>query len=202
MSENLSLPISLPNQTVSNTDGKTLTFDISESATTSYELIFPATNAVGNLLNDGSGNLSWSTGGGGTSLFADGSNSAPLPVASGTDPNTAVWNQPFELGPADVMLTGGESPFGSLGQGGNVQEWQETDFIMPYELTNLLRGIRGSDWISAINPSAMSSQVTGERLGTANIGVVGFRIAGIPEPSTLLLTMIAGGMLLHRRCRI
>ena len=90
MSENLSLPISLPNQTVSNTDGKTLTFDISESATTSYELIFPATNAVGNLLNDGSGNLSWSTGGGGTSLFADGSNSAPS-ISFTSDTDTGMY---------------------------------------------------------------------------------------------------------------
>ena len=35
---------------------------------------------------------------------------------------------PFATGPADITLAGGLSPYGTMGQGGNVYEWEETDF--------------------------------------------------------------------------
>ena len=35
---------------------------------------------------------------------------------------------PSATGPADITLAGGLSPYGTMGQGGNVYEWEETDF--------------------------------------------------------------------------
>jgi hypothetical protein len=59
MSENLSLPRILNSQTISNSSGKSLTLDISEDATQSYELYFPPSNDMGYLYNDSTGLLSW-----------------------------------------------------------------------------------------------------------------------------------------------
>ena len=60
--------------------------------------------------------------------YPTGSDTAPTAVASGTAAGTAVYNQPSESGPADIMLAGGLSPYGTMGQGGNVFELEETDF--------------------------------------------------------------------------
>jgi hypothetical protein len=58
--------------------------------------------------------------------FANGSDTAPGAVASGTADNTAVYNQSFGQGPADVTQAGGLSPYGVMGLGGNVFEWCST----------------------------------------------------------------------------
>jgi autotransporter-associated beta strand protein len=53
----------------------------------------------------------------------------PVSVASGTLLNTAVYgrsNQSATNGPADVNNAGGLSAYGTMAQGGNVWEWQET----------------------------------------------------------------------------
>ena len=58
--------------------------------------------------------------------FANGRNTPPTAVASGTADNTAVYNQSFPQGPADVTNAGGLSPYGVMGLGGNVREWGES----------------------------------------------------------------------------
>ena len=56
--------------------------------------------------------------------FANGSNTAPSAVASGTTAGTAVYgNRPA---PADVTQAGGLSPYGVMGLNGNVWEFEET----------------------------------------------------------------------------
>jgi formylglycine-generating enzyme required for sulfatase activity len=57
--------------------------------------------------------------------FPTGSDTAPMPVASGAAPGTAGWNQ--GTGPADIFLAGGPSAFGTVAQAGNVWEWEETE---------------------------------------------------------------------------
>ena len=59
-------------------------------------------------------------------LYPTGSNTAPTAVASGTAAGTAVF--PADYCPADITLAGGLSPYGTMGQGGNVYEWNETAF--------------------------------------------------------------------------
>ena len=61
--------------------------------------------------------------------YPTGSDTAPMAVVSGTAPNTAVYHGgPTEvMGPADITLAGGLSPYGTMGQGSNVWELEETD---------------------------------------------------------------------------
>jgi sulfatase modifying factor 1 len=60
--------------------------------------------------------------------YPTGSDTAPTPVASGTAAGTAVYNNAFPVGPADITNAGGLSPYGTMAQSGNVTEWEETEF--------------------------------------------------------------------------
>ncbi len=129
---------------------------------------------------------------------ADGSQ--PTAVGSGAAANTAVYDQPFAAGPADILLAGGMSPSGTVGQGGNVWEWEETD----YDLMNGSglddRGFRGGSWRS--NFANLRSLDRGFITPTRASETVGFRVASnIPEPSTVLLASVAAcfGLLMPRR---
>lgn len=81
------------------------------------------------------------------SLYATGSDTVPTAVASGTSPGTAVYNG--QSGPADVTQAGGLSPFGTMGQNGNIYEWMESAFDGVNNLTNESRGIRGGSWFNS-----------------------------------------------------
>ena len=120
--------------------------------------------------------------------FPTGSNDAPIPVAFGTDPGTAVWNQ--TTGSADVQLAGGASPFGTVAQGGNVLEWLEspldgrTDRIPEPDV----RAFRGEDWGLVFTPLGMSSSaIGGNSLAIFGSSPLGFRIASIPEPTSIAI---------------
>ena len=128
--------------------------------------------------------------------YPTGSNIAPDPVAFGTTARTAVYNG--QAGPANIMLAGGLSPYGTMGQGGNVNEWEETDFDLVNGPSSSLRGIRGGYWVSLAG--VLSSSNRGNS-GPASGGIdLGFRVASIPEPSSLPLVAIASvGLLLRRR---
>ncbi len=130
--------------------------------------------------------------------FATGSNTAPSAVASGTAAGSAVYNG--QAGPADVTLAGGLSPYGTMGQDGNAWEWEETQF----DLTNDSispgggRGFRGGSW--GVNSSFLGApnrfNANANNAGSGN----GFRVASVPEPSSLLLgTLAAVGLLLLRK---
>lgn len=135
--------------------------------------------------------------------YATGSDAAPTPVASGTGAGTAVYNQSGSQGPADVSQAGGLSPYGTMGQGGNVWEWTET-----------LTGsdtcvVRAGHWI---NPSvALQADTRGGSflvLGAGNH--TGFRVAStaaaaVPEPSSLAalvgMCCVGLGVALRKRRR-
>jgi sulfatase-modifying factor enzyme 1 len=119
--------------------------------------------------------------------FPTGSDDPPMAVASGTDPGTAAWNQ--ATGPADVMLTGGESPFGTVSQAGNVWEWEETDLDLANDDPQAVRGLRGFHWGLAAADSNLSASFRNHSLPWRSLSNVGFRIASIPEPSTLWLVV-------------
>lgn len=139
--------------------------------------------------------------------FPNGSDTAPTAVASGTAPGTAVYDQPFEQGPADIMLAGGPSPFGTVGQAGNVWEWEETEVDLVNNDPQANRGFRGSAWLGggSGNPLSLSSSFRHYiQLPGNSIGDTGFRVAStaIPEPSALwLLTVAASPMLLQMTYR-
>jgi len=116
--------------------------------------------------------------------YPTGSDSSPGSVAQGNSPGTAVFGYAGS-GPANVDFAGGASPFGTIGQGGNVFEWNEAG-------SNLVdnRVLRGGMWGSHDGFLKGSFYYVGwiEDGGAEN----GFRIAMIPEPSSLSL-LLAGG---------
>ena len=127
---------------------------------------------------------------------SDGSN--PTAVASGTGDKTAVYDQTFATGPADITQAGGLSPFGIMGLGGNVYEWEETTLDLTNGLGSSSRGVRGGDWNdSSIN---LSSSTRNDNTPSNEADSVGFRVASlsstaaVPEPGSfaLFLTGLAG----------
>ena len=103
--------------------------------------------------------------------------------------------------PAAVEMAGGLSPYGTMGQGGNVWEWTETALSGDNNSATNVRTIRGGGWTSPegqLSSSFRSSNgfPDGERT------FIGFRVASIPEPSTCaLLLMSAAGALWWARTR-
>jgi formylglycine-generating enzyme required for sulfatase activity len=116
-------------------------------------------------------------------LYPTASSTAPTPVASGTNAGTAVYNG--GANPATVPLSGGLSPYGTMGQGGNVFEWNESAFDGTNSSASQARVYRGGSFIDGA-PNLLSSA----RFGLDPAGEIttyGFRVAGItpvPEPST------------------
>ena len=123
--------------------------------------------------------------------YPTGSSTAPLPVTSGTQPDSAVYLQPTNQPPAGVIAAGGLSPYGTMGQGGNVWEWTETALSGDNNSATNVRTIRGGGWTSPegqLSSSFRSSNgfPDGERT------FIGFRVASIPEPSTYALLLATG----------
>ena len=134
--------------------------------------------------------------------FPNGSDTAPVPVASGNAPNTAVISQPFGQGPADIMLAGGMSPNGTVAQAGNVFEWDETVVDLVNDDPMAARGFRGGDWNSSVDSLSLTSSFRHFVQAPSNsVAVIGFRIASlpIPEPNSLYLLAFASGACLYQR---
>ncbi|TWT93454.1 Formylglycine-generating sulfatase enzyme [Botrimarina colliarenosi] len=131
--------------------------------------------------------------------YTTGSDTPPTPVAGGTDPGTAVWNQ--TAGPADVQLAGGESPFGTIGQGGNAWEFEETSTDLVNSDAEESRGVRGAEYVVATSPIGLSVSYRNSGLPPAFFMNVGFRIASVPEPAsaTLLFAALLFGRILPQR---
>ncbi len=138
----------------------------------------------------------------GTNYFSypTGSNSVPTAVASGTNAGSAVYNG-VDTAPAIVNRAGGLSPYGTMGQGGNVWEWNESANDGSNNSSSEVRAIRGGYWLNdatSLRSSSRGSDVpAGENLS------FGFRVASVPEPSTyaLLLMSAAGALWMTRRRR-
>ncbi|MCB1095287.1 MAG: SUMF1/EgtB/PvdO family nonheme iron enzyme [Verrucomicrobiae bacterium] len=130
--------------------------------------------------------------------YATGSDTVPTAVASGTTPGTAVYGQAFATGPADIMNAGGLSPYGTMAQNGNVFEWAESGSAAPNDSAAEGRVLRG-DWFFTSALRQSSDRSAG--LPFEEAGFLGFRVAAVPEPSTLWI-MVAGAIsLMIRRKR-
>jgi len=131
--------------------------------------------------------------------YPTGSDSAPTAVARGTDANTAVYNG--QHGPADITNAGGLSSYGTMGQGGNVYEWNETAYDGTNDTAGENRDIRGGSWRQYDGNG--DGLVAGSRFSIDPSYVFesfGFRVASVPEPSTGLLVVLGlSGLLLRRR---
>jgi hypothetical protein len=123
--------------------------------------------------------------------YPTGSNSPPIPTSSGTTPGTAVVNQGL-LGPADITQAGGLSPFGTMAQGGNVNEKFESALDFVNDTRDEFRAGGGGNWDAF--PSGLQAELIGLG-GTPPSGEGpggGFRVASvIPEPQSEILLAIA-----------
>ncbi len=100
--------------------------------------------------------------------------------------NSTVYHQPPFTGPADITRAGGLSYYGTMGQGGNVWEWEETDYDLVNDSSSSARGLRGGSWFSGDGWLSVRSRRSA--VPSVESVVTGFRVASkIPEPRTILL---------------
>jgi formylglycine-generating enzyme required for sulfatase activity len=140
--------------------------------------------------------------GSGYYLYPTASDSAPTAVSSGTAAGTAVYNQSFGQGPASVYQAGGTNSYGTMGQGGNVYQWEESSFSGNNSSPTADRVTRGGNWSTSYLPVLQSSW-RNSQTPSASFQDVGFRVASVatvPEPSTYALFGIGAiGMLMVMR---
>jgi formylglycine-generating enzyme required for sulfatase activity len=155
--------------------------------------------------------------------YATLSNSPPVPVASGNNPtaNEAVYNQSSTEGPAEIFNAGGLSYWGTMGQGGNVFEWNESSVEASLNFNPLNpsdnRFVRGGSWRSLLeNAGAFAADLSANSYLALSpnsqdtlLADVGFRIAStssaVPEPSSWILVSISaacGWIYKRRRSRV
>ena len=139
--------------------------------------------------------------------YTTGSNSIPTPVPFGTNANTAVFGRQLD-GPSDVHLAGGLSPYGVMGLGGNVYEWEETSGDPTNSNTGSYRIIRGGFWYDYYDFLPSLSSNRGGRLPGVEANEIGFRVATldpsgseVPEPSMMVIGTLfgLGGLVAKRR---
>ena len=125
-------------------------------------------------------------------------NSTPTAVASGTAANTAVYDG-VTLQPSSVTQAGGLSAYGTMGQGGNVFQWEESASSGSNTNATDNRGMRGGAWGGPSNWLQSSHRFDfGSTPDTATSGI-GFRVAelnAVPEPSTYALCVLVGVIVL------
>jgi hypothetical protein len=113
--------------------------------------------------------------------FPTGSDTAPTAMASGTAAGSAIYNQLFQTGPADITQAGGLSPYGTMAQGGNAYEFQETedDLVNNDPAPFAFRVSRGGGWNS--NETGMRATFRGQAVAAVGEFGQGFRVASIAE---------------------
>jgi formylglycine-generating enzyme required for sulfatase activity len=89
--------------------------------------------------------------------------------------------------------SGDPSSYGTNDQGGNVREWNDA------VISGSSRGLRGGSFFLSELHLRASNRSNSDP--SNEYSVVGFRVASVPEPTSLLLTMLAGGVMLARRKR-
>src|SRR4051812_6475728 len=106
---------------------------------------------------------------------------------------------PYTIGPPYFRTEVGEfhnsaSPYGTFDQGGNVWEWNET-YLFSFGTSR--RGVRGGSAWGGYYDLQSSYRINES---TEELFTIGFRVASsIPEPSALLLSIVAFATLLAAR---
>jgi formylglycine-generating enzyme required for sulfatase activity len=113
-------------------------------------------------------------------------NAAPSNVLSSTGANNANFEDKLR-GPTIGLpyyrtevgaFANSPGPYGTYDQGGNVNEWNETVWY------SLWRGIRGGGW-GDYGPNALCATHNGRNRPSLSFIDGGFRVACVPEPTTL-----------------
>jgi formylglycine-generating enzyme required for sulfatase activity len=109
--------------------------------------------------------------------------------ASGAD-----WNS-LDGNVTTVGSAAANNYFGTADMAGNVFEWNDA-----VPVSGSSRGLRGGVFFLFEN-NLRASLRDGGTVPTSEASSIGFRVASVPEPTSLLLTMLAGGVMLIRRKR-
>ena len=123
---------------------------------------------------------------------ATGSDLAPEAVSGGN--LGAIYRQ---LSPSDITNAGGLSLWGTMGQGGNALEWTETAMDGVNDSGSENRELRGGGWEFGDISNSYRSGSSPQDAGYA----VGFRVAMVPEPSSLSLFLAGGAVFAAARRR-
>jgi formylglycine-generating enzyme required for sulfatase activity len=107
---------------------------------------------------------------------------------------TADANYAYSVGSSTNVGTysGDPSSYGTNDQGGNVWEWNDA------VISGSSRGLRGGAWGSS---AFLRSSFRSYDDPALEVDDIGFRVASVPEPTSIVLSMFAGGMMLIRRKR-
>jgi formylglycine-generating enzyme required for sulfatase activity len=140
--------------------------------------------------------------------YPTGSDTAPTKVSGGTDGNSAVYGGGLNgagFGLADINNAGGLSAWGTMAQGGNVAEWNETAFDGINDTASESRVVRGNSFFYSDEAGLDSSHQGGGSPYTPPGYDWGFRVAStasVPEPSCPSLLVLGGVLMaLGRRRR-
>ena len=121
--------------------------------------------------------------------YPTGADTAPTATSGSTTAGEAVYNQGVSGAPADVDNSGGLSPYGTMGQGGNIYEWTES------LMTAGQRSVRGGSYnYSTAQVSRLHASWRGETDPTYEGNIIGFRVSEVvPEPGSM--TLLVCGLL-------
>ena len=113
---------------------------------------------------------------------------------------TADANYNGVLGGATDVGYGKASSSGTFGQGGNAWEWNDA------VISGSSRGLRGGSWDNAYFGyggvyDLASSYRYGGGAPSGEFYSIGFRVASVPEPTTVFLAIFGSGVMLIRRKR-
>lgn len=147
--------------------------------------------AYGNASKLVLGGFSWNS-------YPTGNGDVPVAVSEGTSDGTAVYN--LQAGPADITNAGGLSAYGTMGQGGNVWEWNETAYDGINNTPSEDRQRLGGSWLRSGSSHLNASNMTPGSDPWAEYDIrIGFRVAMVPEPSSLSLLALGGVAVALRR---
>lgn len=125
-------------------------------------------------------------------LYPTGSDTPPA-KSMGTNAGTAWYGQEsfnfndLLLKMASVYLAGGLSSYGTMGQGGNIWEWNETAFDGVNDGSSDDRTVRGGYAFSEDAIDLLSSTRFG--LFPSSKDLPGFRVASVPVATSVILTV-------------
>lgn len=119
-------------------------------------------------------------------------------VANGYNGGYAVSQSPLYAANQQYLTAAGafsvaDSFYGTFDQGGNVWEWNDT-------VIGSGRGMRGGSWANNV-ASQLSSSGRSSNSPTAEVSILGFRIAIVPEPTVGGLMILGMALLAWQRKR-
>ncbi len=126
--------------------------------------------------------------------YYNGANSTYSLYPNGLNTITAAdANYNGALGRATDVGYGKASSSGTFGQGGNAWEWNDA------VISGSSRGLRGGSWLLDVINLASSSRYG--YVPSFEYYIIGFRVASVPEPTSVFLAIFGSGVMLTRRKR-